>query len=100
HDLAAFQHDRPEAGLRQDQGREQAAGTGTNYDGSLFQFLWSMGHKAVCHVWRRSDLGDVALQHGGFVANLSVDDIDENDGGFLPRVMSALEDGEPLQVAR
>jgi hypothetical protein len=43
-------------------------------------------------------VGSQARQHGGFVAHLDVERVDQHDGAALARVVAALEDGEVDQV--
>ena len=94
---AALQNDRFEAHLRQQQTGENPARAEAHHQRALAQIGRGVAHQLVTDVRRRADVFVVAqaLKHGGFVAHLEVDGVDELQfGGFLARIVAALEQGE------
>jgi len=114
HFLAALEHDRAQAHLRQDQRREDAARaeadddramargrSGNGCAGALEEAFGRLADEAIAHVGRRPHVR-VALEageHGGLVdGEFAVDGVDQHDGRALAGVVAALEDGERRQV--
>src|SRR6185369_9623431 len=87
HGLAAFEDDRAKAHLGQDQTGKQAAGAGTDDDRPRLEVGRGPGDELVAGVRRRLDVGiaRTAAEHGGLVANLDVERVDQRDCRFFPR---------------
>jgi hypothetical protein len=107
HFLAAFEHDRPQAHLRQDQRSEDAARPEADDDrasvrgGTFEEAVGRPSHEVVVGVGRRAQMRVTceASEHDRFVdGEHAVDGIDQHDGRPLARVVAALEDGERRQV--
>ena len=100
HRLAAFEDDRPETHLRQHQSSEQAAGAGADDDRALGEVFRGTGNEAIGHVRRRDQMSLVgeAGAYCRFVAQGQVNRIDEQDGGFLARIVASAKDGVVEQV--
>ena len=96
HRLAALQHDRPEAHLRQHQRGEDAAGAEADDDRAFGQLLGRMADEVVVHVRRRCEVAVVAefLQQRSLVLHFHVDRVDQQQRVLLARVVAALEDAE------
>ena len=101
HDLAAFQHERLEAHLRQDQRHEQAARTHADDHGPRrARRREVLRHELVAGVGGGADVRIVRQpgQHGRLVAHGHVERIDQDDRALLARVVAAFVDGEVDQV--
>ncbi len=94
HVAAAFQHDGPEAHLRQQQRGEQAAGAESHDDGPFLPLFRRFRDGMIGGIRRNADLpvAGQAPQHGGFVAHRDIDDADEQDAAvLLAGVVAALD---------
>eukprot|EP01136_Pigoraptor_vietnamica_P016349 Opistho-1_new@4810 len=109
HRLAAFQHDRAQAHLRQDQRGEDAAGPEADDQrsqwrdgvrGSIVEADRGWTDEAVAGVRRRSYVRVAAEPRADrrLVDQLAVDGVDQHHGRLLARVVAALEDGEVAQL--
>ena len=101
HFLAAFEHDRLEAHLCQQQAGEDAARAEAHHDRSFLLTGRGLADELVADVRRRVDVAVVGelLQQGRLVAHVEVDGVDEQQfRGLLARVVAALEQGEVEQV--
>ena len=98
---AAFEDDRLEAHLRQQQAGEDSARAETDHDRALAQVARRLADEFVADIRRHVDVtvvGELA-QHLGLVAHFEVDGVDEAQfGGLFARVVAALEQGEIEQV--
>ena len=93
HRLAALQHDGAKSHLRKHQRRQDAARPHADDDRALRQAGRCAGNEAVVHVgcgvYVRNALE--ARQHGGFIRQLDVERIDQEDVRALACVVAALE---------
>jgi len=94
HGLAAFEHDGPEAHLREHQRREDAAGAEADHHGPQRQAFGRAGRRCVAHVGRVLDVwvARVLREQGGFefrVGQLHVADVD-GEQFDLARIEAAL----------
>ncbi|MNY34435.1 hypothetical protein D3C86_1687760 [compost metagenome] len=97
HFLAAFEDDRTEAHLRQDQPGQQPARTQADHHRAQRRpARRGLCHEAVRHVGRHAPVGLAghALEGGGLVADLDIDDVGQLDVGALAGIVRAAEDGE------
>ena len=94
--LAAFQHQRLEAHLRQDQCGEDAGRPEADDDRALLQVVRRLSDKVVARVGTRLDARIVgeSREHRRFVVDLQIDRVDEEQRILLARVVAALEHGE------
>ena len=102
HQLAAFQDDRPEAHLREDQRGEQPARAASDHHRAARQTGRSMRHRAVLRIRRRGQprIAGAAAQHGGFVAQRHIDAVDQPDRRAPPRVVAAPCHRQAGQIGR
>ncbi len=99
--LAAFEDDRLEAHLRQQQTGEDAAGAEADHDRPLTQVGRRLADHLVADIRGHIDVVVVGelFQQGFFVPCRQVDGVDEQHfGRFLAGVVAALEQGEVQQV--
>ena len=101
YDGAAFEYDRPEATLGEDQRRQQAAGTGADHHRPQGFVAARQRRRPIAEVGRRLDVVVVgeAGEHGRFVADLRVDGVDERDRRALAGIGAAPEHVEANEVA-
>jgi hypothetical protein len=95
HGLAAFEDERPEAHLGQQQAGEQAAGAGADHHRSRCRRRCrGTGDKAVGGVGRRQHVAVAAQpgQHRFLVLQFEVERVGEDDGGGFARIVAAAED--------
>lgn len=101
HFLAAFEDDRLEAHLCQQQAGKDAARAETDHDRALLQACRGLADKLVGDVWGWADvaiIGELAEQLG-FVAGFQVDGVDEQQFAvLLARIVAALEQVEAEQL--
>ncbi len=81
HRAAAFENDRPEAALRQDQGRHQAARAGADHDWACGDLAVRASHGLVTRVGRRADRAVPfrPAQKGRLIAHFSVQRVNQQD---------------------
>ena len=99
HRLAAFEDDRAEAHLRQQQAGEQAAGAGTDDDRAQGRARWRRRDKVIAGIGARTNpqVTPGALHHRIRVQDIEVQGVDQQDGAALARVVAALVNGQAAQ---
>ena len=103
HSLTALEDQWTEPGLREDESREKSGGAHADHDGALGSRAGRgrcLSDELVAHVGSRRQMrvGLQTIENLGFMAQLSVDGVDEEDRLALARVDRATEDLEPHQV--
>ena len=101
HRLAAFEDDRFEAHLGEDQPGKQAAGPGADDDGAGLQSGRCLGDVFVTGVGARTDVAVISqiFEQRRLVANIEVERVDQRDRRFFARIVAALENREIDQLA-
>ncbi|MNL37114.1 hypothetical protein D3C87_1592380 [compost metagenome] len=98
---AAFEDDRLEAHLRQQQPGENPARTEADDDRTRTQIDRRLAYRFVADIRRHADVTVIGelVQHRRLIANFKVDGVDEAQfGGLFARIVAALEQGEIEQV--
>ena len=98
HHLAAFQDQRAEAHLCQQQRRHKAARPGANHYRATHAF-WRARHKAIGGIRRGADalIACVARQNSGLISHFNIQRIDQHDRLGLARIIAAAKDMHRLQ---
>ena len=102
HLLAALEHDRPQAHLREDQRGEDAARAEADHERApvLRPVNRGVGDEVIARVGRRPDmrLAGELREHDRLIAQFAIDRVGQHDRALLARVVAALEDRERGQV--
>ena len=96
HGLAALQHQRLEAHLRQDQRGEDAGRPEADDHRALRQVLRRLRHEVVARVgtWLDARIVGKACEYRHLVIDVQIDRVDEQQRILLARIVAALENGE------
>jgi len=90
--LAAFQNQRAEAHLRQQERRHKAARPGAHHNRAAHAFRRA-GDKAILRIRRRRDalIARMACEYRRFIRNVAIQRIDQHDRLGLARIIAAAE---------